>query len=98
VDNAAAFTTSSYNVSSRTKTTASVSWAPSSWNTVGTAGANERTPDIKDIIQEIVNRSAWSSGNSMVIIVTGTSGSRRCAEAYDGNSSQAPLLHIEYTN
>ncbi|MCX7921094.1 MAG: metallophosphoesterase family protein [Clostridia bacterium] len=97
-DNAGAFTTTAYNVSSRAKTSATVTWAPPAWNTIGAAGTNERTPDIKNIIQEIVNRSGWSSGNSIVMQITGTSGSWRCAEAYEGSSTQAPLLHIEYTN
>ena len=35
-----------------------------------------------DLIQEIVDRPGWSSGNAMVIIVTGSG--RRVAEAYDG--------------
>ena len=30
----------------------------------------------------------------MVIIITGTG--QRCAESYNGSSSKAPLLHIEY--
>ena len=48
--------------------------------------------DIKSIIQEIVNRAGWQSGNSLAIIISGTG--ERVAEAYDG--SAAPQLHIEY--
>lgn len=97
-DNPGTFTTSAYNISSRTRTSANVSWAPAAWNTVGEAGTNQRTPELKTIIQEIVNRTNWASGYAMVIFVTGTNGHRRCAEAYNGSSSQAPLLYIEYTN
>src|SRR5262249_33581637 len=47
------------------------------------------------IIQEIVNRPGWVSGNSMVIVVTGSG--HRCAYAFDGSSTKSPLLHVEYT-
>ncbi|RPH60833.1 MAG: hypothetical protein EHM89_08250, partial [Acidobacteria bacterium] len=92
-DNAATFTTAAANLSSRTKTTAAVSWSPVAWNSVGAAGADQRTPDLKSVIQEIVNRPGWSSGNSLAILITGTG--QRTAESYNGVPNGAPLLHIE---
>jgi PKD repeat protein len=62
--------------------------------TAGEAGANQRTPDLAAVIQEIVNRSGWASGNALAIIVTGTG--HRTAWSYNGNASLAPLLHVEY--
>lgn len=94
-NNAGVFTSANNNVSGRTKTSASVSWSPASWNSVGQSGSGQRSPEIKSIIQEIVNRSGWSAGNSMVMIITGTG--ERTAESYEGSSSNAPLLHIEYS-
>jgi hypothetical protein len=52
--------------------------------------------DIKTIVQEIVNRPGWSSGNSLAFIITGTG--TRTAESYEGNFGAAPLLHVEYTS
>jgi hypothetical protein len=46
------------------------------------------------VIQEIINQSGWVSGNPLVIFVTGNG--KRVAEAYEGDRSGAPLLHIEY--
>jgi hypothetical protein len=46
------------------------------------------------VIQEIVNRPGWASGNSLAIIMTGTG--RRAAEAFNGDQAGAPLLHIVY--
>ncbi|HYW79179.1 MAG TPA: cadherin-like domain-containing protein, partial [Thermoguttaceae bacterium] len=92
---AAAFGTSKYNISSRSTTAASVAWAPVPWDTVGEAGADQRTPDLASIIQEIVDRSDWSVGNSMAMIITGTG--ERVAESYNGDSDGAPLLRVEYT-
>lgn len=95
VDNSAAFTTANFNVSSRTKTAASVSWAPAAWSTVSQAGTAQRTPNLSTIVQQIVNRNGWTSGNSLSFIITGTG--KRTASAYEGSASNAPLLVIQYT-
>ncbi len=94
-DNAPTFATTSANVSSRVRTTASVGWAPLGWSTVGQAGANQRTPDLANVIQEIVNRPGWASGNALALVVTGTG--HRTAYAVDGSATLAPLLHVEYS-
>ena len=91
-DNPSTFTTASYNLSSRTKTTASVPWVPAAWNIVD---QKQQTPDLTNIIQEIVNRSGWSTGNSMVVFVDGT-GTRE-AESYEGEAAAAPLLVVNYS-
>jgi VCBS repeat-containing protein len=95
IDQALAFEETALNVSSRTKTTASVSWNPNPWSTVGESGPDQRTPNIAAIIQEIIERPGWSSGNSLAFIFTGTG--RRTTVAYDGDPCGAPLLHIEFT-
>lgn len=75
------------------------------WDSIGawTSGSDYNSPEIKTIIQEIVNRAGWASGNAMVIFFddhlargTQSSGVYRYATSYDVNSSFAPLLHIEY--
>ncbi len=95
IDSAPAFTTAIGNVSSRVKTGATVAWNPPSWNSGETAGPNQRTPGLESIVQELVNRSGWSSGNAVAFIVTGTG--RRNAKAYEAAASSAALLHLEYT-
>jgi hypothetical protein len=92
-DNAATFTTATGNISSRARTTAQVAWNNiPPWTAVD---VKWQTPNISSIVQEIVNRSAWTSGNSMVIIISGTG--RRTAEAYDGEIPAVPKLVIQYT-
>ncbi len=60
-DNANTFSTQS-DYTSRPRTSNSVSWTPSwrsnDWNT---------SPDIKDVVQEIVNHPNWQSNNAMVL-------------------------------
>jgi hypothetical protein len=94
VDSAVTFSNIKYNISSRPTTFTGVSWSPDPWLIVGEAGVAQQTPDISPIIQEIVDRQGWTSGNSLVIIITGT-GLRR-AEAFEGVAVGAPLLHVEY--
>lgn len=78
---ASLYTTTAYDVSSRTTTTATpVSWSPSNWNSVGESGAPQQTPDLTAIVQEIVNQGGWVNGNNMSFIITGPSGNRRTAE------------------
>jgi PKD repeat protein len=81
------------NISSRPRTAASVGWLPPPWQTVQVAGKDQRTPDLSAIVQEIVDRAGWASGNAMVIVVTGTG--VRTAESFNG--TRAPVLQITYT-
>lgn len=93
-DNAATFPSTSSSVSSRPRTVASVAWTPPAWPTIGIVGADQRTPNLASIMQEIVNRGGWASGNALALIVTGTG--RRTAEAFESGAASAPLLHVEY--
>ncbi|CAN7753919.1 Ig-like domain-containing protein [Mesorhizobium sp. LjNodule214] len=93
-DDAAAFTTAKFNVSSRLTTDAAVAWEPADWTIGGEAGPAQRTPDLATIIQEIIDRLGWAAFNDMVFLVTGTG--TRTAESFEGSAAGAPLLHIEY--
>lgn len=95
VDHSDVFNTSNQNISSRQKTAASVSWNPSNWSQVGQAGSAQRTPDISDIIQEIIDRQGYSSGNSISLIIDGNG--ERTAESFEGSATQAPQLCIDYS-
>jgi MSHA biogenesis protein MshQ len=93
------FANNAGNISGRNKTTASVSWSPSAWNSENDL---HQTADIAPIIQEIVNRSGWVANNNLAIIVapgTGCSSSscQRTAESHDGESGSAPLLVVNYS-
>ncbi len=90
-DNPTTFTTTTNNISSRTTTTASVAWSPGSW----TSGTAYNSPNISSVVQELVNRPGWANGNSMAFIITGTGS--RSADAFDGNSANAPKLTVEYS-
>lgn len=92
-NDAAPFTSSAFDISSRSRTTASALWTPPEWTTIGERGVDQRTVDIAPVIQEIVDQFAWSSGNALVIIISGSG--VRTAEAYEGDPAGAPTLHVE---
>jgi hypothetical protein len=93
-DSAAPFLEVIGDISSRSRTAAEVPWSPAPWLVLGEAGADQRTPDVRSIVQEIVDRPGWSSGNALAFLFTGTGG--RVAEAFDSNPNAAPLLWVRY--
>jgi hypothetical protein len=96
VANPAVFVKVNGNVSSRSRTTANVSWPPLPWTAIGEAGINQQTPAITSIIQEIVDHPNWASNNSAAIIITGTG--KRDAHSFEGNQASAPVLHVEFAD
>ncbi|MCR4315761.1 MAG: hypothetical protein NUW37_05345 [Planctomycetes bacterium] len=91
VDDSSVFTSAAYDITARANTSASVDW-----NTVPawTSGSFYQTTDISDIVQEVIDRASWTSGNALTIIVTGT-GMRR-GRSFDYNGSDVPRLVIDY--
>ena len=57
---------------------------------------NQRTPEIKQLVQHLVNRSGWQLGNAMAFIFEGTG--TRSAYSRDGDAGKAPTLHITFTH
>lgn len=94
-DNAAAFDTRRAN-----RTIAGVDWdAIPAW----TAGEDYNSPEIKTVIQEIVDREGWVSGQDIVIFwddfddrSTRPGEAVRTATSYDGDPEFAPKLVIKY--
>ena len=93
----------SYGVSSRTYLPQTVAWAPPAWSTVDQSNTNQRTPDIATLIQDIVAKPDWQTGNSLGIKITGTGTSltntaaKRVADAFEGGTTKAPKLVVSYT-
>lgn len=95
-DNSANFTTTTDNLSDRILTTEIVSWDPDGWSS-GDSGIDEQTPDLSDILNEIVSRTGWVSGNAMSFVLYGTNfseTSERVAESFEGGAPA--VLHVTY--
>ncbi len=74
IDNAPTFAGTAFNITSRTQVADSVLWSGStdaSWGTTaaGVASAIQRTPDLKTVIQPVINRAGWAPGNSIVVLI-----------------------------
>lgn len=93
-DNASTFTLSTKNISSRPMTSASVSWQPAAWTTVGAAGSAQRSPNLAAVIQQVVSRPGWVSGNAIGLVITGTG--KRVARSFEGDPTKAALLQLVY--
>ncbi len=83
-----------HNLSQRATLPAEVVWQVPQWSRVGERGYKQRTPSLVRIIQPLVNKQNWHSGNSMVFLINGVG--KRVAESYNGDRRGAPMLHIEY--
>ncbi|MEP5766310.1 MAG: VWA domain-containing protein [Halieaceae bacterium] len=91
-DSPAAFSTSN-KISTRTKTTAYSKWdSIESWDT---SNQTKTTPDLKDVVQEIVNLTDWCGGDDMAFIIEGTEGLRQ-AWAREANNGLQPVLRVQY--
>ncbi len=101
-DNAFAFSDSS-RPSSRNRTTAQIShssnlaWNVNQWYTV---------EDVTPIVQEIINRGGWQSGNALAFMLRGSFGtwSRKFGRSFEGracvdgaNTNCAPRLVVNFT-
>lgn len=91
VDDAAAFTTTTNDISSRALTSASTPWIASD---VGT-GAHS-TPSFASSVQEVIDRGGWASGNDLVVIITADSSSTLRVASWDSANPEA-VITIDYT-
>ena len=78
--------------SARPRTRAQVAWDVRPWPATGKSDADQKTPDLALVIQEIVSRPGWTKGSSMTLLISGSG--KRVACAYDGFPDTAPVLDI----
>ncbi len=90
------------NVSGRTTFAESVAWDPPPWTATGLTGPNQKTPDVGDLLQLIVSREGWTTGNDIVFKVVGTGVSLtnenaiRVADSYEGKPEYPATLMYTY--
>jgi PKD repeat protein len=89
-DSPPTFSAMPVDISSRPLTSAVASWSPAPW----AAGSTQHTCDLRAVIQEVVSRPGWTSGNALALVVSGA-GLRR-AWSYDASPSGSALIHVEY--
>lgn len=87
--NSPTFSGNNSDVPGRTLTSEFSSWSPSVWST----GGKYQTEDLSDIVEDIVARPDWASGNAMSFIISGTG--HRLAHYYENNPGLSARLVIK---
>jgi len=97
VDNATA-PTSYAQVTGLSLTTANVDWD----NVAGWSdGTQYNSPDISSVIQEVVSRGGWSSGNALTVVIANNSSTgssfRNCSAIDHSSGAEKIELHVEWS-
>lgn len=80
--------------SGRTLTAASNTW------TIGSTSTWVESPDIKSVLQEVINRGGWASGNALGLVFKDNAGPSYTTfqpSAYESGTSLCPYLDASYT-
>lgn len=92
-----AFTETDYDMSGRTMTTASIHCSDN-FGSLEEARL-KLTPDIKTVIQEIIDLPSWAYGNAISIFLENTGGAsaETRMSAFESAGAQAAMLEIDYS-
>ena len=95
--NPSTFSNNPFSLSTRTLAAGSISWNVSgtTWTTIASAGVDQRTPELKSLLQPLVFKSTWVSGNAMAFFIKG-SGTHE-VESFEGDPLLAPELVVTYS-
>ena len=95
VDDCATFSTTSNDIDGRADTTASATWSSTDLGGPGLF----TTSSISSVVQEIIDRPGWASGNDMCFVVTGSATTTRdlTVAAQDDTSLPAPVFNYSST-
>ncbi|MEK7991860.1 MAG: VWA domain-containing protein, partial [Thiotrichaceae bacterium] len=92
-DNAINLTDDSYSISKNwpNQTADEISWDPGNWSEF----IEYSTSDISSLVQQVVDRNAWQSGNALGIVFE-TDGDYTSARLFD-HKRDTPILNVSYT-
>lgn len=98
-DNCATFNSGSRYPTNLSLTTSNQDWTPTSW----VLNNDYKSPDLTTIIQEIIDRPGWASGNSICIVIMDVQGfdnvdRRQYAYDYGTDTAKSARLHLVYNN
>lgn len=81
------------NLSSRSLHGEKVNWSIPVWDTEGRASDKERSPEVTNLLRQVIHRADWASGNALTLIATGTG--KRVAKAAEGGAESSPALIVK---
>jgi hypothetical protein len=70
-----------------------VDWMIDPWDD----GDAQQTPDLRALVQELVDLDDWSSSSPVVLRFLAAASGERVARSWDGTASRAPELRVSYT-
>ncbi len=94
----ATLSTTKFDISSRPRTSSWVNWdSIVNWG----SGVTDRktSPNLKSIVQEVVNQSGWCAGKPMTFIIKGDTTGKRRFRTWDNNRTEygrMPILRVRY--
>lgn len=77
--------------------------AAATWNNLPNwhEGDKHNSPDLKDIVQEVIDSDTWTRGGGIMFVIRGDSTyytpNKRRAYSYNGDPAKAPSLKVEFT-
>lgn len=92
VDDATTYLAVDNDIGGRTRTT-----AKTTWNATGVGAGFVASPDFAAVIQEIIDRPGWASGNDISIILDGLASTTFQFRTYDNAVGDGAKLDIDYT-
>ena len=88
----APFTAAPMDISSRTTTAAAAPWIVRTWSGVAKRDLNTITPDLCELVQEVIDQPGWEPGNAMSFFFHHTGD--RNAGAFDDTKTRAATLSL----
>ncbi len=87
-----------YSISDKEPTEAKLDWMPDPWIVEFDVKEEQKTPDLKTIVDEIVGNPGWESGNNMMFVLTGDVEENMIRHAYSFDmDGEGPVLHVYFT-
>ena len=96
-DDPGTFTDALFDISSRTVLDDTVIWNVQEITAEQQANREAlNTPNLSELVQQIVNRPNWTAGNAISFRITGTGGERDFSSADDDGPEVAPRLVVDF--
>ena len=69
-----------------------VSWQPEPWRKAEDSGKEQTTPDLTELLRQVVAQPEWEVGGAVVFLVEGSG--HRCAYSANGKATAAAVLEV----
>ncbi|RDH83782.1 MAG: hypothetical protein DIZ80_06490 [endosymbiont of Galathealinum brachiosum] len=92
--NSSSFSTQQYNISQRQYLNNSIKWQPLEWSEVNETNEIQETPEIKSLLQPLIDKAEWNQCNYITFSITGEG--QRIAVSHDLDENKSAKLSVQY--